>query len=215
MIADQSRRVSDQAWLRRMLKLYVPAQKNNPKPKWQMLIESSGGAALITVLLGGIVGGLITARYQSKEAELQRTRSKQDRVEQLRLDASKSAFDLVFATIAAAEDVINLSSQQMLVAPKAQRDGIRAAYNVADINWRTRSAVVGVTMAYYTMDYRGTTAAWMTVRNDVTKYFDCAGDWVGRHPFYSDGLQAGCIDERKKADESIDALQNQVFGPKQ
>lgn len=206
--------MDDQRWLRRIVRLWTSAQKQDPKPKWQILIESTGGAALITVLLGGIAGGLITARYQSKQAELQRDREKQERMEQLRFAASKNGFDLIFATIAAAEDIINLSSKDMYRAPKEQREKIRSAYNIADANWRRLRPVVGVTMAYYSPDQRAAATAWTVASDYVTKYSDCAAHWLGLHPYYLQNLQNGCTEERKKVDEGVSALQIQVLGPR-
>ena len=48
-------------------------EKAGEKPRWQRFLESTGGAALITVLLGGIFGSCITDSLQkgAKDREFQ------------------------------------------------------------------------------------------------------------------------------------------------
>jgi hypothetical protein len=184
------------------------------KPFWQVVLESAGGAALITVVVGGVIGGIITAKYQAREAELERDRAKQQQMEQLRFEATKKGFDLVFATVAAAEDVINLASKEMAYAPAEQRNKIRKAYNLADIGWRKQRGVTGVTMAYYSKDYKNAVEAWNGVVNDLAAYMRCSEAWISQHPFYQGSLPVGCIVERQKLDGTIQALQTLVLGPK-
>ncbi|HLJ89859.1 MAG TPA: hypothetical protein VKZ53_23830 [Candidatus Angelobacter sp.] len=203
--------MDDELLLKAIDSIYERTSKYDKKPRWQILIESSGCAALITVLFGGILGGVITARYQSHQADLERVRSREQQVEQLKFDAERKAFDLIFATVGAAEDVINLSSREMKRAPSIQRNNIRKAYNMADAEWRKRQAVTGLPMVYYATDSRAATAAWQTASKSVTAYSACAANWIVAHPFYSEGMNAGCVDERKKVDDSVSALQTQIL----
>jgi hypothetical protein len=206
--------IAHERFIRRVLRIRSTTENHNSKPKWQVLLESASGAAFITVVMGGIIGGLITAMYQSRQARMERDRAKQQQVQQLRFEASKRGFGLIFATVDAAEDVIHLSSKEMRLAPKAQRDKIREAYNSADRDWRNQRAVVGVTMAYYATDSRAAASAWATAVNDVTKYLDCAETWINDHAFYSPGLGAGCMPQRNKVDESMSSLQASMLEAK-
>src|SRR5579871_2241086 len=206
--------IDHERFIRRVLRICGSIERHATKPKWQVFLESVGGAAFITVLVGGVIGGFLTARYQSNQSALEHERAKQQQFAALRFESSKRAFDLIFATVAAAEDVINLSSKEMALAPTEQRNKIRAAYNIADAKWRKQRSVIGVTMTYYSKDYSGTTTTWETVVTDVSKHFDCASKWIEQHPFYSDGLAPGCVEERKKVDQSVAALQALLLGTK-
>jgi len=203
--------MDDELLLKTVENVYERINKHDDKPKWRIFIESSGGAALITVILGGIIGGLLTAAYQARQVDLQRIRSTEQQIAQLRLEAVRKAFDLIFATVGSAEDLIELSSENLKGAPKAQRNDIRKAYNTADSNWRKGRAAVGLPLPYYARDFRATTTAWAKASKSVTDYSDCAGRWVVAHPFYTEGLGAACVEERKRVDDSVSALQAQVL----
>jgi hypothetical protein len=206
--------ISHERFIRRVLRIRKSIDKQSPKPFWQVIVESAGGAALITVVMGGIIGGIITARYQAGQAELARERAGQQQMEQLRFEATKKSFDLVFESVAAAEDVINLASKAMADAPREQRREIRQAYNHADVAWRKQRLLMGMTLAYYSKNYKDAAAAWDAVAKDVTAYMQCSEAWVNQHSYYQDGQPTGCENERNKTDGTIKALQALVLGPK-
>ncbi len=62
-----------------LLRQLFPEKKeeSRSKPRWQIFLESTGGAAFITVLIGGLIAGIvgqwITNEYQKgmKERETQ------------------------------------------------------------------------------------------------------------------------------------------------
>ncbi len=59
-----------EAFLAEVLRLRTKLdQKQKEKLWWQRFLESSGGTALVTVLLGGLLGQLITSSVQVKQQE--------------------------------------------------------------------------------------------------------------------------------------------------
>jgi hypothetical protein len=184
------------------------AQQDKARRALQIFLESTGGAALITVLLGGFLGSYLTNSYQLKQAAIERERAARQRLQELRFQATADSLTLVSATVASAEDLLQLSTQPFLQAPLKQRDAIRGAYIDADANWRKQDEnVVGFKLNYYFRDHPDVINAWKGVRLAVSNYGDCAGDWIEHHPKYTDGLSNGCKKEREAVGHALDALQ--------
>jgi hypothetical protein len=89
---------------------------------WQWLLESSGGTALITVIIGGLMGSLITAIIQigikSREFEQARVKSRGDQalvaykdyLEQQR-ETMKHAYQLIGNCVSASDDLIDITGE--------------------------------------------------------------------------------------------------------
>src|SRR4029077_7388114 len=79
------------------------------KPGWKRFLESSGGAALITVVLGTLGGAVITNLIQSY---MQRQQARQQGIAEYikgEHDTVKAVFELVGQSIAAAENLSTLT----------------------------------------------------------------------------------------------------------
>lgn len=64
--------INKEAELLARILMLEKAQEKKPselKPAWQRLLESNGGAALITVLIGGVFGTLLSQNFQNKQQE--------------------------------------------------------------------------------------------------------------------------------------------------
>jgi hypothetical protein len=199
----------------------------SPKSKtWRQLVfETTGGTALITVLLGGILGGAVTALFQymqknneiehaEQQARLERERSANDRLEQVRLEAAKRLFELTYKGISSSEDVLQLSTQPFAdPALKDQRTQIRKQYNDAEESWRKDHAVQGLMFVYYHRAIPGLSDRWGKTEKAVSDYIDCASNWIVSHPFYTPGLPGGCTEEKKKVDDDFAMLERSLVSP--
>jgi hypothetical protein len=187
---------------------------------WKELIfETAGGTALITVLIGGVLGTLLTLVFQysqkkyetqhlDHQAELDRERSDHERIEKLRLDAAKDLFELTFRSISASEDALQLSTLPFADSKlKAQRESIRKSYNDADVAWRDEHGVKSMLFIYYNRGFPDIAEEWGKTDKSVSRYMDCTEAWVTNHPFYTNGLGPGCSDEKKVVDTDIANLQ--------
>lgn len=210
-----------------VLAIRNPTSPPRPSKSWKELIfETTGGVALITVLLGGIAGGAITTllQYLQKEnetehaeqqARLQRETATRERTEQMGLDAARDLFGLMYEAVSSSEDVLQLSTEAFAARNLLhQRDDIRTRYNKADQNWRSQHNVKGLMFVYYNRSVPPLLEAWGKADEAVTGYLDCSGDWVEAHPFYTQELGAGCSDERKKVDESFATLERTLVPSK-
>jgi hypothetical protein len=200
-----------------------PASSPRTSKSWKELVfETAGGVALITVLLGGIVGGAITTLLQyiqkrnetehaEQQARLARETATRERTEQMGLDAAKDLFELMYEAVSKSEDVLQLSTKGFADRDLSrQREGIRARYNKVDQNWRSQHKVKGLMFVYYNRTIPGLSEGWGKADEAVTGYVDCSGDWVIAHPFYTQGLGTGCSDERKKVEEGFAALERTI-----
>ena len=61
---EKEQLLQHEAFIKEILTLRDKARGDNPKPAWQRFLETTGGAALITVLIGGIMGSIITGLIQ-------------------------------------------------------------------------------------------------------------------------------------------------------
>jgi hypothetical protein len=188
------------------------ARKGPPekaKHAWQIFLESSGGAALITVLLGVGLGSYFTNSYQSRQAAIVRAQAAREKLQELRFQVTADSLTLVSATVAATEDLLQLPTPAFLEASDKQRNAIRATFIDADANWRKQNEnVVGFKLNYYFRAEPNVIQAWTSVRAAVTAYDDCASAWIESHPKYTDGLPVGCKSERDAVGKNLEALQN-------
>jgi hypothetical protein len=92
------------------------APEAKPKPPWQRFLESTGGAALITVLLGGMLGQCITAQVQ---------KGQQDRQNQQAIESREREFEQ--AWVKARGDQALLAYQGYL---KEEQETVKSAYDL-------------------------------------------------------------------------------------
>lgn len=143
---------------------------SSPKPTWQRLLESTGGSALITVLIGGIFGTIITAMFQSasKDRDFEQAWIKmrgdqamigyKDFLDKQRETAEK-VFERVGKLVSASEDLISLSRPDLtprndlspieLKGILEERKRIKEKYRDAGTVWVNERDVMGMLVGYY------------------------------------------------------------------
>jgi hypothetical protein len=172
------------------------AKDSQPKPAWQRFLESTGGTAFITVLIGGIMGSIITGLFQAgaKDREAQQAqlaaRSNQAQVaykEYLdkELETVNRALDLIGGCISASDDLIESTTPVFDSGNYKGKDredieqqvvGFFDEYNDTDKRWRREQYKIGLLIGYYHHGKPGVITAWQDVQNSVTTYMDCAND---------------------------------------
>lgn len=206
---EQQRALIYEQFIANVLKLRQVEQPK--KSAWQIFIESSGGAALITVVLGASLGAWVTASYQSRQADIDRQRSQQQKIQELRLDAMVNASTFIWTSVAASDDLLQLSTEAFADAPTDQRNEIRAKYIEADSKWRSASkGELSFKINYYYRDSPDFIKTWPLARDSVSKYVDCAGGWIEKHPRYTKDLGGGCIVERETMEQNLQTLEASI-----
>jgi hypothetical protein len=164
-------------------------------PWWKSFLQPSVLAALITVLVGGIMGNYIAATIQAgaKEREFQQSWMKA-RGDQALLaykeyndqeqETVKRAYELIGGCIAASDDLIALAHPSLApgshVGIEGQRTAIRKNYNQYSEQWRKDNLKLQLLMSYY-HPQRDINDAWNEVQSSVTEYMDCSDAWHMSH----------------------------------
>ena len=195
------------------------------KPSWQRFLESSGGTALITVVLGGIVGSIITAMVQVglKDREFHqawlKTREEQAlatyrQYSEGQLSTVTRTYEVIGRMIVASENLIALSEPAFDVSSireadrprvQKQRDTIRHDYNASDAEWRKNRAVLGLLLTYYHRNDPNVTRSWRGVQEAGDAFAACARKWSLDHIAPED-TRTACATEEKALYGALDAL---------
>jgi len=199
---EQQQLLDHEAFISELLKARLRESGGSvPKPAWLRFLESTGGTALITVLIGGIMGTIITATFQNhnKEREFQRSwmqaRGSQSLVaygEYLKgeQDNVKRAFDLMGSSIAASENLVTLTENDFDLRRYAgpdretvrlQRQKIRDDFTKKDEEWRDKKQALGFLMRYFHPESPDVTPAWDEAQASVSVVMDCRRRWYLDH----------------------------------
>jgi hypothetical protein len=156
------------------------------KPWWQVFLESAGGAALITVLIGGIMGGGITLLFShwekerdqvrlSSEAAAAREKLSYERLFDKRLGLAKHVFDIEGQSVSRTENLLRLLTPGFtFCSTTGQERHFRNDYNEADTTWREQRKVIGLSISYYNPGDKTVSLAWTSADQALTEYMECA-----------------------------------------
>lgn len=161
------------------------------KPQWQIFLESIGGAAIITVFGGGIIGALLTSFLQrsAKEREIflnQVDAEKQRRLqrEQIYLDGEikvvTDILELVTSRCSISENLIGLTTDRFQTdknqsAPLMNyRNQVRSDFNNASDTWKSRREIVGALLGTYHGQESSVFQAWVRLRTVTTDFMKAA-----------------------------------------
>ena len=194
---DELRLLRHEAFLAEVLKTRSESQyTEQSKPKWQRFLESSGGTALVTVILGGVLGQILAWSIQSglKDREFQeawmKARGDQALVSYKEYTAQeqelmKSTYELIGSCISASEDLIILTTpefaQDSFEGAVVQRRSLRENYNKIEVRWRSDKEKIGLLMGYYHPNQSKVASAWYNTQDSVSNYMDCAQQWYLDH----------------------------------
>lgn len=200
------------------------SQEGKTKPRWLLFLESAGGVALITVLIGGIFGGIITAMFHhfQKEREFQQARLKtlsdmelarSKEYRERELEIVSQAYDLLGRCITASDDLIYLTSPVFDAikyedpnSVKKQRSTIRNNYNNCVKEWREKGEKLKLLMSYYHQPHSEVIQAWQNVKESATAHLECAHRWYLEHgstPFDTGGV---CKVQREDYSKKVEQL---------
>jgi hypothetical protein len=208
-----------------------PPAGDTRKALWQRFLESSGGAALVTVLIGGCFGQYISCSIQRHQKDREfaqgilKAQSDQDILthsEYLRqeLEIVKQVHDLIGSCIAASEDLIALTGREFVIDPekydkeelehlRSQRKSMVDNYNLRTTQWRAEHERLGLLMNYYHRGKADLDQPWSDLEQSVTKYINCAKDWYNDHQIPSDNSSA-CVSSSDDLKKNLRSLQSKL-----
>jgi len=196
-----------------------------PKSSWWRLLESSGGTALITVLLGSVGGAWISGIIQNgqKDREFQQSWLKARGDQALvaykdyldkQQDIVKRVYERIGTSISASDDLISLSrpefalphsESEQKVKMRKYREEIREKYNTSEREWRNEQETLGFLVDYYYPKQNNVLTAWQELAERVTAYYSCANQWLKDHPI-TDESDSACKQEKEAFSSSLNEL---------
>lgn len=180
----------------------VPVEKDRIQPRESFLLRllaTNGGTALITVLLGGVLGAILNFFIQSSltERETEQARQKfkgevammayKNHLDQ-RQDAMKRLYELVGKCASSCETLISRAEIDTSKYPGKALDELitenKPIYNKflgVQEEWRENRVSVGLLVSFYYEGDSSVTNCWNRTRDSVSKYLECAD---GRYKKY-------------------------------
>lgn len=193
---DKEALLKDEEFVAKILARQKPPESPKPpeKPGWQRFLETSGGTALITVLLGGMLGQLITWSFQQnqKEREFQQkwmeARGAQALVSYKEYldkeqELMRRAYDLIGNCVTASDNVIELKDAPEATNPKgvAQREALIEGFNKASVEWDAESEKLELLISYYHKGQKDLMKDWRALREGVSDYRSCAAEELAEY----------------------------------
>jgi hypothetical protein len=174
--------------------------RRHQKAWWQYFVEPVVLTSLITVVAGGLIGGIITTRYQNdlKEREAQqaalRSRADQELLwykEYLNQEQEvvRRAYVQLGACISASARLISQTGpafRQTFAgrdkdAIEGQQRNIKHDFNQTRSKWVAEQMELGLLLSYYHPEQAGVGEMWAKIDGSLTAYLNCAERWNNDH----------------------------------
>lgn len=196
------------------------------KSHWLVILNSSAVTALITTLVGGLIVGSITSRYQDKEKLRDRARAETTQYLERERKVVEDAFSITGHLIAASEDIIQLTSSAFYERRRSSSDAatirdkkkeIVTRYNDADATWHAQRTVLTLRLRMEHGNDQAISSAWNGMSSAVTDFSDCSRIWFEQHsdPVDGDKLKEACASRKRSLEDSINSLTNEILKARQ
>jgi hypothetical protein len=218
---------------------YLRAKQNPPekkaedekKPIWLQLFESAGFAALVTVLVGGIAGAVITGMFQQygkeRDAQAAASRLEHDRkvaAYNQHLDRERKVVDEIYLKLGkfvdASRDLTTLSRKEFCEdCPKQrlsahmikEKLGVVERYDAATIEWNSNRLRLGMLLQLEHENDKDLLDDWKKTSEAAEQYAECADRWRTKYNRLEihEALKA-CTPSRGRLDEAAQALTKRI-----
>lgn len=160
------------------------------KPVWQRFLETTGGAALITVLFGGVITTLISNSIQDK----QRKREQSMKFYTLKIDDQKkttaASLELLGETQFAIKSLANSKGSDFAIdltdedveSDKIIREQllqINANFNKASENWNRKGGSQGLLLGLHNKNHQQIEEKWQLITYEINKSMEIAISMTG------------------------------------
>ncbi|HVG35827.1 MAG TPA: hypothetical protein VM911_22435 [Pyrinomonadaceae bacterium] len=190
---EQQKLLQQEAFISEILKIRELKERRDKNGGWFVrLLESAGGAALITVLVGGILGGLLNWRIQTNLRDREAAQAIQKTQGELALvaykdfldrrqETIKSVYELLGNSASASYALITITGPEfehskLPAEAEEQKTAIRDRFNVAVNEWRSRQDNLGALLSYYHEGRPDVVDSWNNTKSSLTAYMKCAQD---------------------------------------
>lgn len=177
-----------------------------------LIIESGAFTALITVLLGGILGNFVISSVQHDMALNDQSLTEYKKYLNSQQEIVNFAYDLTGRIMFASQSIITFTkpefvNNKLVKVDKDKRekqsDEIQGKFNSTIEEWRIQEEKIGLLMRYYHYGQPEVLTLWRDTQNKVNQFIDCArGSYVLYVESQSDLKKQPDLDEQyTKCDE--------------
>ncbi len=159
--------------------------KKKEKRTWQIFLESAGGAALITVVIGGLFGAIISGSIQRSidSRAFKNEMNKALITEQLK--TTREAVQLIGKLLVTSENVMLSQKWDFTRFPEENHEAVRRQqrefrddYNRAIVNWHEERRSIGFLLSYYHNNQPEINEVWTDVQTELNTYIECASNFA-------------------------------------
>lgn len=180
---DQFEKLQHEDFIAEVLKRRAPTATVS-KSGFQKFLESTGGAAIITVLGTGIVGGFLTSEYQRRAKDRDAAAASNQKFAEKREETAKAVLDVIAERRAAGEDLVRFkqapgtdtskytSPNLAAVVKEIENagDAKEAKWNEVENKWNSKRASLDLLLRYYYSDTKEFRDAWKEMQGALDNY---------------------------------------------
>jgi hypothetical protein len=193
------------------------AKQPETKTHWLQVLNSSTIAALITVILGTVLGSFLSSSIQEKSKKNDTQLASYKEYLELERQVVQHVFEVIGLLEAASENLI-ASTGESFDATKGTRKRKEQAermkgqllqeYNAADKQWHTQEPQLGLELDLEHQNDPAVISAWQNVSPDMTSFSDCANRWVEKRTTLTTITEQkeACNGFRSKLNQDLHAL---------
>jgi hypothetical protein len=193
----------------------IRAGDGKQNKRWLEILNSSAVTTLITVVLGGIFGGIIVSNYQDKQKQnaaaqeqyqvfLGKQRDVVDHAAQIIGDGQFDSAGLIALT----QPDFNIRNAKNQFSPELQkqRDDILLFHNAYMRQWGTDSFKTALLLDYYFLGQKEVPGTWRATVDKLNDLETCA--WTQyreahEHAKFSDPNHPPCPDQQKNLTDAL------------
>jgi len=213
----------------------APSGDKKNRDYWRLFLDSRVVVALVTVLIGGLLGQCISASIQTslKEREFQQAwlKARGDQALQSHkeyLDKEQEvvlhAYDLIGNCLTVARDLIDLTDKDFALEGfegeerkkvTDQKTEMLDNHNAVVEKWDREGNKIGLLMGYYHPGHPDVKTAWEETQKSVNKYLDCARLWYQKYEQKPLDTTGACQKEKDEVDNQLTVIGSKLENARQ
>ena len=191
------------------------------KTRWLDVLNSGTVAALITVILGTVLGTFLSSSIQEKSKKndtelasykeyLEQERQVVERVFQA-IGSLQAASENLIAATGDDFDTRHLAGKEKELVDELKRQILRDR-NTADTQWHTQELQLGLEMDLEHQNDPAVISAWQSVSSEMTRFSDCAKRWADTAPAATSAAvqKEACNESRSKLNQVLHTLTQSI-----
>lgn len=196
---------------------FIKATKQpETRTHWLQVLNSSTIAALITVILGTVLGSFLSSSIQEKSKKNDTQLASYKEYLERERQVVQHVFEAIGSLEAASENLIastgdDFDTSKGTGKKKEETEGMKSQflqdYNTADKQWHTQEPQLGLELDLEHQNDPAVISAWQNVSPDMTSFSDCAKRWVDHHTLTTFAIRKeACNEFRSKLKQDLHAL---------